>query len=130
MTDLRMPQDPGELALRIVKGFDGRICTCEQTIEDLEAKISKVIRAEGKRSATRLTVIGAIAVAGIGGLTQWQVTRMNTETQLQTAEMARQKLDDADRNIEKIIEETAKRTSKATLEARDQQVDRLAAKGH
>lgn len=126
---IRSTDDPGEFALRIAQRFEGRITAMELTVSEMQAEISRVIRIEGKRSAKRLTVIGTVAVALIGGITQWQVTRMNTQAQLQTAEMARQKLDDSDQRIEKVIEETAKKVSKATLAERDRQVDTLVAKG-
>lgn len=126
---IRQGDDPGEFALRICQRFEGRITSVEASMEEMQATIAKVMRAEGKRSATRLTVIGAIAVALIGGLTQWQVAAMGSKAQLQTAEMARQQIASDKLSIREVIEETAKRASKATLDERDLQVDRLIARG-
>ena len=126
---IRHGDDPGEFALRICQRFEGRITAVETSLEEMQGTVARVMRAEGKRSATRLTVIGTVAVAAIGGLTQWQVTRMSTHAQLQTAEMARQQISNEKQSIQSIIEETAKSTSKATLEERDRQVDKLTAKG-
>ena len=125
---IRQGDDPGEFALRICQRFEGRITTVESSMEEMQATISKVIRAEGKRSATRLTVIGTVAVAIIGSLTQWQVTRLQAQAQLQTAEKTRQQLTDEKLSVRELIEETSKKAAKEALDARDRQVDRLTAR--
>ena len=116
-----IPQDAGEYALQIAKGVDKRVTCLEETLQ-------KLIRSEGKRSATRITVIGTIAVALIGAVTQWQVTRLQAHAQLQTAEMTRQKLTDETIKVQDIIEKTSKAAAKEALDARDRQVDRLTAR--
>lgn len=85
----------------------------------LELKLEKLIRAEGKRSAARLSMIGAIGVALIGGFTQWQVARYQTQAQLQTAATAKQKERESERTLESVIEEVSRRSAKAALEERE-----------
>jgi hypothetical protein len=109
--------------LEILSGCVGELT---KHLAEHEQKLGKVLAAENKRSRTKLTAIGAIAVAVIGGLTQLQVTQMTTRSSEKAAEVARQKVDDSDRRIERLIEETSRRTARATLEERDRQVDRLA----
>ena len=115
-----IPQDAGEYALQIAKGVDKRVTCLEDTLQ-------KLIRSEGKRSATRITVIGTAAVALIGAVTQWQVTRLQAHAQLQTAEMARQQIDSEKLSVREVIEETSKKAAKEALDERDRQVDRLTA---
>lgn len=125
---LRQPSDPGEFALRIVKGFEGRITAVETSVDEIEAKVERIIRAEGKKSTKRLTWIGTLGVALIGGITQWQVAKVQASSAEKAGVIAEQKVGNSDRNIERIIEETSRKSAKAAVEERDRQVDRLAAR--
>lgn len=125
---LRQTTDPGEFALRIVKGFEGRITAVETSVDELEAKIEKVIRAEGRKSTKRLTWIGTLGVALIGGITQWQVAKVQASSAEKASVIAERTVGNSDRNIERIIEETSRKSAKAAVEERDRQVDQIAAK--
>jgi hypothetical protein len=110
----------------------GIVRAAVERIEDQQAKLAvrqeSAVKAAGKRSSAQLAAIAAIAVAAIGGLTQWQVTRMTAEAQVKAAEATRQNIVNNQPNLERLIEETSKRTARATLDERDRQVDRLAAR--
>jgi hypothetical protein len=128
MTPTCMDIDPGEYALRIARGLDRRITTVEESQCELETKIEQIVRKESRRSAARMTWIGAVIAALVGGISQIQVARVNAQSTEKAVEVARQKLEESDKRIDRVIQETARRASIETLSERDRQVDQLSGK--
>lgn len=88
-------------ALSATRRLEGRVTLVEDSQAKLEVRLEKLIRSEGKRSAARLSLIGALGVALIGAFAQWQVARVQAQPQKQ--------------NLESLVTEAARKGAEAAL---------------